>query len=327
VELVPGARFDLYASSRGNEPPSTRRTTRVLPAVDPRLSSRVILTSGVAWLSTLGLSHQYPSLRAGDIPGPLLSIPGFPFGERQLQSAAQASQGFELLLPADLTLTATGFYSSFWGLTDLSASCYQHEPGIVVGPPSMIVPPYVCPNNEPVRGRAYGVELLLRRPFTRRVSGLLSYTLSRATKDTRFLTPSGGETVATVASEFDRTHVLNAVLAFDLGRRWRFGSRLLFYTGTPYSQLDGSLPIPPYNAYRSPHFYRVDFRLEKRWKLGHASSLAFVVEGQNITLRKEFSTLGMDCEGRGTPEALSTTCDYSTIGPLTIPSVGVEAFF
>lgn len=48
-------------------------------------------------------------------------------------------------------------------------------------------------------------------------------------------------------SEFDRTHVLNTVLSYDLGRRWRVGSRLVFYTGTPYSHLEGSQPIPPYN--------------------------------------------------------------------------------
>lgn len=329
VELVPGARFDLYGSSRRNEPPSTGRARTVRPAVDPRLSARVSISPGFAWLSAFGLSHQYPSLRVGEVPAPMLSIPGFPFEHRRLQSAAQASQGFELALPADLTFTATGFYSHFWGLTDLSASCFQYEPGS--GPPPMpgvpVVPPYVCPNNEPVRGRAYGLELMLRRPFSKRLSGWLSYTLSRATKQAHFLTSAGDENVATVPSEFDRTHVLNAILAYDLGRRWRVGARLLFYTGTPYSALDGSLPVPPYNAYRNPAFYRVDFRLEKRWRLGQNGSIAFVLEGQNVTLSKEVSGLIMDCEGQGSSEGSTTTCKPATFGPLTIPSVGVEAFF
>jgi hypothetical protein len=323
VELVPGARFGLFASSRHNEAPTTGRTRMVVPAVDPRLSARVGLSPGVAWLSTLGLAHQYPSLRVGDVPGPMLSVAGFPFGTRKLQTAAQASQGIELLLPADLVLTATGFYSRFWGLTDLSASCFQHSDEMPM-PDVPFVPPYVCPNNHPVRGQAYGLELLLRRPFTKRLSGWLSYTLSRSTKRAHFLTPSGTEDVANVPSEFDRTHVLNAILGYDLGRRWRVGGRLLFQTGTPYSNLEGSLAVPPYNAYRNPAFYRVDFRLEKRWRLGQDGSIAFVLEGQNVTLSKEISGLGMDCEGMpGVPE----TCKQSTIGPLTIPSVGVEAFF
>ena len=118
-------------------------------------------------------------------------------------------------------------------------------------------------------------------------------------------------------------------LSYDLGRHWRVGSRLLFYTGTPYSRRNGSLPVRPYNAYRNPDFYRIDFRLEKRWQLGQTGSIAFVLEGQNVTLRKEVSGLGLDCEGN--PDRSSqteiTTCQQSTIGPLTIPSVGLEAFF
>jgi hypothetical protein len=328
VELVPGARVDLYASSRPNEPPSTTRNRTVLPAVDPRLSARVTITPGVAWLSTFGLAHQYPSLRVGNIPAPMLTIPGFPFDVPQLQSAAQVSQGVELALPAELTLTATAFYSYFWGLTDLSSSCFQYELGEGDPPmPGDPPPPYVCPNNDPVHGRGYGLEVLLRRPFSKRLSGLLSYTLSRTTREAHFITRSGVDDVVTVPSEFDRTHVFNAILTYDLGRGWRIGSRLLFYTGTPYSELDGSLPVAPYHAYRNPAFFRVDFRLEKRWRLGRTGSVAFVLEGQNVTLSKEISNLGMDCEGRPTAEGSQTECQYSEIGPLTIPSVGVEAFF
>jgi TonB family protein len=323
VELVPGARFAVFASSRPNEAPSTGRTKVIVPAVDPRLSARVGLATGVAWLTTLGLAHQYPSLRLGNVPGPMVSVPGFPFETRRLQRAAQVSQGVELALPADMVLTATGFYSRFWGLTDLSASCFQHSDEMPM-PGVPFVPPYICPSNKPVRGQTYGLEVLLRRPFTKRLSGWLSYTLSRSTKRARFPTPAGSEDVANVPSEFDRTHVLNAILGYDLGRRWRVGGRLLFQTGTPYSKLEGSLAVPPYNAYRNPAFYRVDVRLEKRWRLGKDGSIAFVLEGQNVTLSKEVTSLGMDCEGMpGVPE----TCKQSTIGPLTIPSVGVEAFF
>jgi hypothetical protein len=326
---VPGARFDLYTSSRRNEAPRRARTRTTVPTVDPRLSSRVTVAPGVAWLSTWGLSHQYPSLRVGNVPAPMLSIPGFPFGDRQLQTAAQVSQGVELGLPADSSLAVTGFYSHFWGLTDLSASCFQLELGRVDNPmPGMFAPPYICPNNDPVRGRAYGLEVLLRRPFTKRLSGWLAYTLSRATRDAHFLTLTGKTAATTVVSEFDRTHVLNAVLAYDLGRHWRIGSRLVFYTGTPYSKLDGSLPVPPYNAYRTPNFYRLDFRLEKRWRLSQTGSIAFVLEGQNVTLRKETTGLGLDCQGEMAPSrAQTTTCEQSTAGPITIPSVGVEAFF
>jgi TonB family protein len=328
VELVPGARFGLFASTRHREAPATGSARTLTPAFDPRLSARVSITENVAWLSALGLTHQYPGLRLGTVPAPIITVPGFPFDVHRLQTAAQGSQGVEVALPADVTLTASGFYSQWWSLTDLSVSCFQLELANDPMPmPAPFVPPYVCPNNQPVHGRAYGVELLLRRPFTKRLSGWLSYTLSRATREAHFITTSGADDVATVPSEFDRTHVLNVVLGYDLGRHWTIGGRFLFYTGTPYSQLEGSLPVPPYNAYRTPAFHRVDFRLEKRWRVGKSGSIAFVLEGQNITLRKEISGLGTDCEGNRSEQGATTDCELSTIGPLSIPSVGVEAFF
>jgi hypothetical protein len=328
VELVPGARFNVFASSRHREAPSTGRVKTLIPAIDPRLSARVTVSTGVAWLASFGLSHQYPSLRLGDVPAPILSVPGFPFASQQLQTAMQGSQGFEVALPADLVLTTTAFYSVFWGLTDLSAGCFQYLPGDQPEPmPNDPVPPYTCPNNQPVRGKAYGVELLLRRSFSKRLSGWLSYTLSRSIREAHFVKADGTDEVATVASEFDRTHVLNAVLSYALGRGWRAGTRLLFLTGTPYSRLDGAFPVPPYNAYRNPAFYRVDFRLEKRWRLGQDGSIAFVLEGQNVTLSKEVSSLGLECEGGPMAPGQTTSCKQSTVGPLTIPSIGVEAFF
>ncbi len=127
--------------------------------------------------------------------------------------------------------------------------------------------------------------------------------------------------------------MLNAILAYDLGRRWRAGSRFVFYTGTPYSPLSGNVSVPPYNDQRDPPFFRVDVRLEKRWPIGHDGSIAFVFEGQNVTLSKEMSGLGTDCMGegmgRGNPatDTYTTQCKRATLGPITIPSIGVEAFF
>ncbi len=327
VELGPGARVERRAAAR-RQPASAPYERGLLPAVDPRLSARLTLSQRLAWLSSVGLAHQYPSLRLGNVPALMVSVPGFPFGTRRLQSALQTSQGFEVRLPAELVFTATGFYSSWRGLTDLSASCFQFMPGNSAEPGPNDPAPYVCPNNDPVQGHAFGIELMLRRPLSKRLSGWLSYTLSRATRQAHFITSTGSTEVATVASEFDRTHVLNAILGYDLGRGWRSGTTLLFYTGTPYSRLDGSLPLRPYNAYRNPAFYRVDIRLEKRWRLGRNGSVAFVLEGQNVTLTKEVvSGLGMDCESETTAQGGTTRCQPPQTGPITLPSVGVEAFF
>jgi hypothetical protein len=135
---------------------------------------------------------------------------------------------------------------------------------------------------------------------------------------------------ATVAGDYDRTHVLNAVAAYDLGWQWRVGARFVFFTGQPYSSEPQGYPVPPFNDLRYPPFYRVDVRIEKRWSLGKARSLAFVVEVQNATLSKEGS--GLSCRstsmsGPNAPSNVSTTCTPNEVGPLTIPSLGLEAFF
>jgi hypothetical protein len=133
--------------------------------------------------------------------------------------------------------------------------------------------------------------------------------------------------VVTVPSEFDRTHVLNAVVAYDLGRKWRVGTRFVLYSGAPYSRLSGSLPVPPYNSERDPAFFRADLRLEKRWRLGQDAFLTFVFEVQNATLSKETNSLGQDCEGNADENGSTTECRRGTVGPITIPSVGLEAVF
>lgn len=332
VELIPSVRFDLYRTTRADPTAGNRRVTTQVPALDPRFAARVELSPAIALISTAGLSHQYPSLRVGEIPAPMLTVPGFPLGRDKLQSAAQLTQGVELSLPADIAGSVTGFFSRFDGLTDLTADCFQLVPGMTMtmgeGPPDF---PFVCPNQEPARGHAYGVEVLFRRPITQRWSGLISYTLSRSVRSAHFITKQGEDTVARVPSDNDRTHVLNALSGYDFGRGYRASARFLFFTGEPYSQRDGEIPIPPYNGFRLPAFHRFDVRFEKRWSLGEDSFIAFVLEGMNVTLQKQSG--GLDCRGTfqqtspGSGGSSTIECSPAMIGPITIPSVGVEAFF
>lgn len=238
------------------------------------------------------------------------------------------SQGIEAALPAEVVMSLTGFSSRFWGMTDLTASCLQIEPPQApAGEGPMPDDPFYCPSDTPVRGYAYGLEFLVRRPLSQQLGGMLSYTLSRSVREAHFVTLDGQMATATVPSEFDRTHILSAVLAYALGRGWRAGSRFAFYTGAPYSNLAGNVPVPPYNSQRDPAYYRVDVRLEKRWQLGDEQFIAFVIEGQNVTLNKEANTLGMDCRGESDLNTYTTECERGEVGPLTIPSVGVEAVF
>src|SRR5262249_19942763 len=90
-------------------------------------------------------------------------------------------------------------------------------------------------------GTSDRLELFLDRKLTYRLGGFLSYTLSRSTR-------SCGNRNFTAT--FDRTHVANAALGYDLGKNWRAGGRVVFYTGLPKA------PVPGDDSTRLPAFFR-----------------------------------------------------------------------
>jgi len=130
----------------------------------------------------------------------------------------------------------------------------------------------------------------------------ISYTLSRSTRS------YGNQDYL---SAFDRTHVLNVAGAYDLGRNWRAGARVVFYTGLPKA------PDPTDPGTRLAPFFRLDVRLEKRWQLGRKTWLSLVAEWMNVTFSKE--EVGTTCTLQG--------CQATTVGPITIPSLGIEGGF
>ena len=319
VEIVPGLRVDLFNSHRLDHPPPfvpgfdlgsptlvRTVTDSSTPTIDPRLAARVIIAKPLAWVSTFGVSHQRPSF--------FVPVPGLQVGELRpsLQTSYQMSQGFEIALPGEITATATGFLHDYLGLTDLTSTCGDARSTDLRD---------LCVNNR-VRGRTFGAELLVRRNLTKRLTGWIAYTLSRSTREAHIY-GLAGDPIVTIPSEFDRTHVLNVVGAYDLGKGWRAGVRFFYYTGRPYSQTYQNVPLPPYDNERLPPFYRLDVRLEKRWILGEHTAIAVVLEGLNVTLRKE--AVSVTC----TPTTLLVPdrCVPDEIGPVTIPSIGAELVY
>jgi hypothetical protein len=296
VEIRPGLRADVFTSrsSTGAAPLGIESGyDRAAGAIDPRLSARWTMTDWLSWIAALGVAHQ-----ASNIP---LPSPGLQFSQlsRGVQAAYQYSAGAEMKLPLKFTATVDGFLQDYTGLADLYESC----------------PPGESTCN--FDGRAVGLEVLVRRKLTERLTGWLSYTLSNTERDAF----NQGHWVR-VLSQYDRPHVANLVLAADLGKRWRAGVRLLAYSGLPYSTTTGTVGIP--NA-REPPFFRLDLRLEKKWPaLG--GTLTLVFEWLNALLSKE--SFGTDCSFSGAPGPgggiPQTQCVPQQIGPVTVPSIGVE---
>jgi hypothetical protein len=327
LEITPGLRVDFFGSS-GN----------TATGFDPRLSTRLTISPRVALLSSMGIAHQPPAF--------VVPVPGFqPGGLRGgLQRALQESAGLEFDLGENTTLTTTAFHNAFFNMNDPlgttepifsgcppgsfptgsiagdrggqpmgAGSCLRRiEPG-KIGPDRSGGPgdgadspgAEARANAVLVRtmGTAYGLEIFLKRRLTSRIGGFFSYTLSRSIRSFE-----RRQFVAT----FDRTHVINAALAYNLGRNWRAGTRVTFYTGLPKAPD----PTDPTST-RLPPFFRVDVRLEKRWQLGEKTWISVVAEWMNATLSKE--AVSTQCNLGG--------CTAMEIGPVTIPSLGVEGGF
>jgi hypothetical protein len=326
-QVIPGVRVDLYGSEGA---------TAV--GVDPRLALRTRVARNVSFLGAIGLAHQ--------APGFVVPVPGFqPAGlHGGLQKAFQESLGLELTLDAATTFTTTVFQNAFFDMTDPLGVSVPQISGCAPGAfPSDVIQgdrgsqPSSASSCNPrftsgtlgadrsggggqgadsaggaraatafevrTMGRAYGLELYLKRRLTSSLGGFLSYTLSRSLR-----TYGNRDYIAS----FDRTHVLNVALAYDLGKRWRAGTRVVFYTGLPKAPD----PTDP-DSRRLPAFFRLDLRLEKRWQLRKTTWISFVAEWMNATLSKE--AVSTQCTLSG--------CQAQTVGPITIPSLGVEGGF
>lgn len=245
VELVTGVRADYVRYAEHN---------RLL--LDPRLVARWRAHRMVTVVAGSGVFHQ--------LPNALLMVAGFSLPP---QRAWQNSLGVELDLGAQFDARVTGYFNYLFDL-----------------PPSGGITPSI---NDPGRdtdigipagtlfrgqGRAYGLELFLRRRLERGLYGWLSYTLSRSE---RFM--PGSATVDLF--NFDQTHVLNLALSWKINERWRVGARFQLATGTPVSNITGSIfdtdqrsfePFTSPGIDRTPLSNQLDVRVDysfRWWRL------------------------------------------------------------
>jgi TonB family protein len=305
ITVTPGIRFDVYHSEN-----------KTVLGVDPRIAARYDISRTISIEHAFGVVHQPPSF--------VIPLPGFELADLRggLQKGFQSAAGVEWRLPDEWVAKGTLFQAAYFNLSDLLSLIQYGDELDDIG------------STTRTTGHAYGLELVLRRPLTKKFGGYLAYTLSRSER-------SVGR-VDHVAS-FDRTHVLHVAAAYDLGWRWRAGARGTFYTGSPstvrvgnrYASAGGGTPDPgmepvpgmpmtmpppepPIRHRRAPPFYRLDVRFEKRWPRGTDGAwISFVFEVLNTTLTKE--TVSYECD--------EIDCRAEKIGPVTIPSIGLEGAF
>ena len=146
------------------------------------------------------------------------------------------------------------------------------------------------------KGRAYGVELLLKK-VTGKLNGWISYTYSRS-----FLKTKGTESGETIneggeyPSNYDKPHDVTVISNYRFSRRFSISMNFTYSTGRPITlplqqyMLDGSprLIYTDRNQARIPDYYRFDFAMNiegnhKIRKLAHSS---WSLSVYNLTGRK-----------------------------------------
>jgi TonB family protein len=275
IHVAPGVRADVYTS-----------LGETAVGVDPRVSAEFDVSRTLRLEHSLGMAHQRPNFTA--------QVPGAQVADlaNGLQSALLWSSGLKLKLPLDLTASATVFRSGYFNALDPLG-----------GGRDFTIDRTALERRATVS--AAGLELHVARPVTKRLGGFVSYTLSRSEQSSREQkSPSG----------FDRTHVLQTALSYEVGPGFRVGARAVVYSGVPELNLEGS---PHFTASRrgSP-FFRLDLRAEKRFRIGQRGYWALIGEILNATSTKE--VVRLDC---------GEVCRERSAGPVVLPSVGIEAGF
>jgi hypothetical protein len=259
----------------------------VAAGLSPSVFAEFDLGERVTLVHALGLSHQPPS---SNVPMPGAN----PVLGEGLQHAVQSSVSLRWGLPAELRFSATVYQAALFDLTDSIGISRIDNADDEIEETSRSL------------GSSRGLELLLERELGHDLGGYFAYTLGSSRR-------SVGR--AEGPALFDRRHVLSAALSKRLGSGFRAGVRGSFYTGVP---ADVAYLAAARNPPRTSPFHRIDLRLEKRWRLNDTGAFwALVLEVLNTTLREE--ALGKSCS--------AYVCREDTVGPITIPSLGLEAMF
>lgn len=255
-------------------------------SVDPRVRATYRLTPTVRTHHALGTAHQSPNF-VPNIPG--AQVGGLPGG---LQKSLQ----WESSVDADL----------FWALRG-SVGVFINQTRELSDPIGLSQSLDIDEDSAERRalGRAAGVELFLERPLTRRLGGIVSYTYSWSSRSL--------DTVETVPG-YDRPHVFNGALSYDFGSELRASAKLALASGIPGRRVTPEGEFV-FDGSRSQAFVRLDAKLSKRWRPTPHFWWGSYLEVLNATHGVQVAR--RTCTPSG--------CRDEGTGPITIPSVGLEA--
>ena len=287
VHVVPGLRFDPYFVSIDKRVPTEGGAPGVGAylsdiAIEPRLAAKWTPSRRVTFRAAFGRYRQ--SQQAED----LSSV----FGNPLLgpSSAEHWLGGARFDLPWLLALETTVFYSR------------SRELAVRNPVPSPLVAEALVGTGE---GRSYGAQFLVRRELGDGFFGWIAYTILRAER-------LDGPDENWRLFDFDQTHVLTALAAYDLGAGFDVSARGRATSGYPRTPVVGSYydarrgvyepVLGEANSMRIDPFFALDVRIAKKFVIG-STELEAYLDVQNVT-------------NRANPEELAYSPDYTEQRPI-----------
>jgi TonB family protein len=247
--------------------------------VDPRVALFWQAYEDLTVKAAAGLYHQTPDYRTG-LLSPVYGNPNL-----LPEAGSHYMVGLEKRFSDAVTLDVQGYYKD---LFHQARATLQQGAGADLT--MDVMDPRYLSNG---RGRAYGLEILLRHQLTKNFFGWISYSLSRSERDYH-----GGQQWG--PGQFDQPHNLILIGSYKLPYDFIFGVRLRYVSGplnTPFVaaiyDANGNyyLPVPgPEYSRRLPDFFQLDVRLDKRFVF-KSWMLSVYLDVQNVTNQKNVESV------------------------------------
>jgi len=270
--------------------------------VSPRLSVEYGLTPSVQLQAAYGRYHQFLTLDTSQLftgfDTWLMSADGVPPSHGD-----QGAVGLTARLGAGFNLEVEAYGRTM-------RSLFEEDPFL----PDAAGVPY------PERfrfgdGRAYGLEVLLRRQEGL-LTGSLSYTLSRTERRFPNVRTSESGEPQYYPPNYDRTHSLTLAASYDLTDQWRLTSTFNYNTGKAYTRPelryrlvnDPNQPqnetrnvlVSPFNNARLPAYHRLDLGVARTGRLFDVADYELQVQLINAYSRRNIWFFQPQTEDDGT---------------------------
>ena len=298
--VIPGVRADHYRYGIGGGPRQT--------GVDPRLAVGYDVTEWLTLKAAAGVYQGPPRVTIAEnavVMGPVPGMMGIGL-EEGLSRSVQLAGGAEATLPWRFQLGIQGYHNYLRTGLDFSLMNEDLESNCEASICDGMGDPGDEEDEMPLStsGRSYGLEFMLRRRLGGSMFGWTTYSLSRSERRVKGY--------GSFPFRFDQTHVVNAVLSWEVGRHWTLGTTYHYHSGRPYTpeyryecESQYGPPIPPSwhqpcqgepFSKRLPGFWRIDVRIQKR-EVFDTWHFDFYIDILNVTFNQETVSFETDWDG------------------------------